>query len=68
MVGDRRSNRLTDSAQAVRVELVHGLLQESIKQAEEQMAQLKQMDEKLNSQAATSNMILTTIKSGVNYM
>jgi len=62
------SNRLTSSAQALRVELVHGLLQESISQAEEHMAQLKLMDEKLDSQATTSNMILTTVKSGVNYM
>lgn len=67
-LGDRKSNRLTSSAQAVRVELVHGLLQDSIKQAEEQMAQLKLMDKKLDSQATTSSMILTTVKSGVNYL
>jgi hypothetical protein len=61
----RKSNRLNSTAQAVRVELVHGLLQESVKRAEEQMAQLRLMDEKLDSQARTSNMILSTMKSGV---
>jgi hypothetical protein len=61
----RKSNRLNSTAQAVRVELVHGLLQESVQRAEEQMAQLRLMDEKLDSQARTSNMILSTMKSGV---
>jgi hypothetical protein len=61
----RKSNRLNSTAQAVRVELVHGLLQESVKRAEEQIAQLRLMDEKLDSQARTSNMILSTMKSGV---
>ncbi|PMD65619.1 uncharacterized protein K444DRAFT_625172 [Hyaloscypha bicolor E] len=60
-----KSNRLDSTAQEVRVELVYSLLQESVKRAEEQMTQLKLMNEKLESQARTSNMILSTVKSGV---
>jgi len=66
--GCRKSNKLESTAQAVRVELVHSLLQESIKRAEDQMAQLKIMDQKLDSQAEVSSMILTTVKSGVTYL
>jgi hypothetical protein len=64
----RKSNRLTSTDQAIRVAQVHILLQESIKQAEEQIALLRLMDEKLDTQANTSNMILTTVKSGVTYL
>lgn len=61
---DRTSNRLAEASQRVRVELVHGLLQESIKLAEEQMSRLKIMDEKLDSQAKSSDLILTTMRNG----
>jgi hypothetical protein len=64
----RKSNRLTNTEQAVRVDQVHGLLKKSIKYAEEQMAQLRLIDKKLDSQTEVSNMILTTVKSGVTYL
>jgi hypothetical protein len=50
------------------VELVHELLRESIKKTEEQMNQLRLMDEKLVAQANASNMILASVKSGVTYV
>jgi hypothetical protein len=50
------------------VELVHGLLQESIKRAEDQMAQLRVLDEKLDLQAKASDMILSTEGSGGTYL
>jgi hypothetical protein len=59
---------LESAAQAGRVELVHGLLEESIKHVEEQMTQLRLMDEKLETQAKTSDMILATVKSRVMYL
>jgi hypothetical protein len=52
----------------VRVQFVHELLKESIKLAEEHTTQLKLMDEKLDTQARTSDMILATVKSGVMYL
>ncbi|KAE8441910.1 hypothetical protein EG329_004168 [Mollisiaceae sp. DMI_Dod_QoI] len=61
-----KSNKLNHSAQRLRVELVHGLLQESIRHAEEQMAQLKTMEERIVCQAKTSDKILSTVKSGMN--
>ncbi|KAF4633139.1 hypothetical protein G7Y89_g4976 [Cudoniella acicularis] len=63
-----KSNKLASTAQAVRVELVHGLLQESITLAEEQMSRLKIMDEKLDLQAKSSDMILKTVKSGITHI
>jgi hypothetical protein len=59
---------LESAAQAERVELVHGLLEESIKRVKEQMTQLRLMDEKLETQAKTSDMILATVKSRVMYL
>jgi hypothetical protein len=50
------------------VELVHELLEESRKRAEEQTTQLRLMDKKLETQAKTSDMILATVKSGVMYL
>ncbi|CZR63961.1 uncharacterized protein PAC_13858 [Phialocephala subalpina] len=63
-----KSVKLDSSAQKVRVELVHGLLHESIKRTEEQLIQLKTMDEKLVCQDEVSNMILSTVKSGMTYL
>jgi hypothetical protein len=60
----RKSNRLASAAQTVRVELVHDLLQKSIKCAEEQMAQLRSIDDKCDFQTKRSNMILSIVKSG----
>lgn len=64
----RKSNKLESRAQEVRVEFVHELVQESIKRSEEQTAKLRLMDEKLDTQASTSDMILATVKSGVIYL
>jgi hypothetical protein len=47
------------------VGLVHD---ESVKQATEQIAQLRLMDKKLDAQAATSDLIVFTAKLGVNHM
>jgi hypothetical protein len=64
----RKSNRLASAAQAVRVELVHKLLQKSIERAEEQMAQLRSIDNKVDSQIKKSNMILSTVKCGATHL
>jgi hypothetical protein len=47
------------------VGLVHD---ESVKQATEQIAQLRLMDKKLDAQAAMSDLIVFTAKLGVNHM
>jgi hypothetical protein len=47
------------------VGLVHD---ESVKQATEQITQLRLMDKKLDAQAATSDLILSTAKLEVNHM
>jgi hypothetical protein len=39
-----------------------------MKQAEEQMAELKRMSEKLDLQAETTDTILTILKGGVGYL
>jgi hypothetical protein len=39
-----------------------------MKQAEEQMAKLKLMSEKLDSQAETTDTILTVLRGGVGYL
>ncbi len=52
----------------MRVELAHDLLAESIKGAEEQMMQLKLMEQKIDSQTTASSSILTTVRSGVAYL
>jgi hypothetical protein len=64
----RKSNRLTSNAQPVQVKLVHELLQESTKCAEEQMAQLGFKGGKLDTRANVVNMILSTVKKGVTYL
>lgn len=63
-----KSNKLTSTSQAVRVELVHGLLAESMKHAEEQMAYLKLMDEKLDLQANKTSTILAIVQSGITHL
>lgn len=47
---------------------MHGLLQEFVKLAEEQISRLKIMDEKLDLQAKSSDMILTAVKSGFSFL
>jgi len=68
LTGNRKSNRLASSAQAQQVELLHRSLQESTKSVSDQTAQLRLMDEKLDAQAATSNMILSVVTRGVTHM
>ncbi|KAH8820125.1 hypothetical protein F5884DRAFT_744486 [Xylogone sp. PMI_703] len=62
-----KSNKLDSTVLVERAERVYGLSKESAKQVEKQMAQLRLMDEKLDTQAKTSNMILATVKSGAVY-
>ena len=59
----RHSNRLTSTAIAVRVESVHGLVQESTTRAENHMAKLKRMAEKLDCQGNTINKMLNSANS-----
>lgn len=61
----RKSNKLAESTQAFRVQAVHCKLQESIKLAEEQASKLKVIDEKMDSQAKASDLILSTVRSGI---
>ena len=61
----RKSNRLAESTMAFRVQAVHCLLQESKKLAEEHVAQLKAIDEKIEIQSKTSDLILSNVKSGI---
>lgn len=62
---NRKSNRLAESTMAFRVQAVHCLLQESKKHAEEHVAQLKAIDEKIEIQSRTSALILSSVKSGI---
>ncbi|PVH79347.1 hypothetical protein DL98DRAFT_589416 [Cadophora sp. DSE1049] len=60
-----RLNKLSNTAQAVRVELVHGMLRDSLRYAEEQMTQLRVLEEKIDSQTNTCEKILTNVRSTV---
>ncbi|CZR62688.1 uncharacterized protein PAC_12585 [Phialocephala subalpina] len=61
----RKSNRLTNSQHEGRVKIVHSLLERAVTMAEEQVSQLKIMDSKLEAQNKTSELILSTVKSGI---
>jgi hypothetical protein len=61
----RKSNRLAESTMAFRVQAVHCLLEESKKLAEEHVAQLKAIDEKIEMQSKTSGLILSNVKCGI---
>ena len=61
----RTSNKLAESAMEGRVHAVHCLLEESKKLAEEHVAQLKIIDEKIEMQSKTSDLILSNVKSGI---
>lgn len=59
----RKSNRLAESTMECRVQAVHCLLLESKTLAEEQVAQLTRIEEKMDSQLKTSDLILGSVKS-----
>ena len=61
----RKSEKLAEHKQAFRVEAVHCHLQEAIRIAEEQASKLKAIDEKIDSQRKKSDLILSTVRSGV---
>lgn len=60
----RKSNKLAETKQAFRVQLVHCLLQESLRHSEEQFNQLMIMERKMDAHAETSELILSTVKKG----
>ncbi len=64
----RKSNRLDSATQERRVKGVHSLLQEAMKNGEEQTKLLKVVNGKIDEQAQKSNMILTTVKSNFTYL
>ena len=61
----RKSDRLAERDQAVRVGVVHRMVQESIRLAEQQISQLEVLNNKTDSQAQTSAVILSTLRSGI---
>lgn len=61
----RKSNRLAESTMECRVQAVHCLLLESKTLAEEHVAQLKRIDERMDSQSKTSDLILRNVEGGV---
>ena len=61
----RKSNRLAESTMAFRVQAVHCMVDESKKLAEEHVAQLKAIDEKIEIQSKTMDLISSNVKSGI---
>jgi hypothetical protein len=61
----RKLSRLTNSQHESRVQIVHSLLQKSVTLVEEQLSQLKVMDQKLEAQNKTSELILSVVNSGI---
>ncbi|PQE09015.1 vegetative cell wall protein [Rutstroemia sp. NJR-2017a WRK4] len=54
---DRKSNKLAESVIAFRVQAVHAMLEDSKQRAEEQALQIKAVDEKIEKQAKTLDLI-----------
>jgi hypothetical protein len=65
---NRRSNKLAESAITFRVRAVHIMLEDAKKRAEEQVAQLKEINEKIDKHSKTSDIILSNVKSGNTYL
>jgi hypothetical protein len=65
LTSSRKSNRLAETKMECRVQAVHCLLQESKTLVEEQIAQLKMLDEKMEFQSKTTDLILSNVKSGI---
>jgi hypothetical protein len=61
----RKSNRLAESTMASRVRAVLWMLDESKKLAEDHVARLKLINEKIEKQSKTSDLILSNVKSGI---
>jgi hypothetical protein len=64
----RKSNKLAESAITFRVQAVHFMLEDAKKRAEEQAAQIKAINEKIDKQSKTSDLILSNVKSGNTYL
>ena len=62
---NRKSDRLTEREQVSRSHAVSHLLQDSIRLAEEQISRQKVLDQKMELQAQTSTVILSTVRSGL---
>jgi hypothetical protein len=60
----RKSNKLAETKQVFRAQLVYCLLQESLRHSEEQFNQLIIIDRKMDAHAETSELILSTVKKG----
>jgi hypothetical protein len=54
---NRKSNKLAESVIAFRVQAVHAMLEDSKQRAEEQALQIKAVDEKIEKQAKTLDLI-----------
>jgi hypothetical protein len=61
----RKSNKLAEGEIKFRVRVVHLMLEDAKKRAEEQVTQLKAIDEKIQAQSKTSDLILSNVKSGM---
>jgi hypothetical protein len=62
---NRKSNKLAEGEIKFRVGVVHRMLEDAKKRAEEQAAQLKAIDEKIEMQSKISDLILSNVKSGI---
>ena len=62
---DRKSNKLAEGEINFRVRVVHLMLEDAKKRVEEQAAQLKAIDAKIEVQSKTSELILSNVKSGI---
>jgi hypothetical protein len=61
---NRKSNKLAEGEIKFRVSVVYRMLEDARKRAEEQAAQLKAIDERIEMQSKTSDLILSNVKSG----
>jgi hypothetical protein len=62
---NRKSNKLAEGEIKFRVCVVHRMLEDAKERAEELAAQLKAIDEKIEVQSKTSDLILSNVKSGI---
>lgn len=62
---NRKSNKLAEGENKFRVSVVHRMLEDAKKRAEEQAAQLKAINEKIEMQSKISDLIFSNVKSGI---
>ena len=62
---DSKSNKLAEGDIKFRVRAVHLMLEDAKKRAEQQAVQLKAIDEKIEVQSKTSDLILSNVKSSI---